>query len=76
MHMTPAATNSSEQLTAGSMIARHGLDKAERLAERFAVQATQKQAREFWIGVAAEIVVHKAPRKTKPGQPLHPSPTL
>jgi hypothetical protein len=58
------------------MIARQGLDKAEQLAERFAIQATQKQAREFWIGVAAEIVARKAPPKAKPGQPVHPSPTL
>jgi len=75
MRMTPATTNSSQQLTAGSLIVRHGVDKAEQLAEHFAVRATQKQAREFWIGVAAEIVARKAP-KTKPGQLLHTSPTL
>jgi hypothetical protein len=59
--------NSSAQLTARSMIARHGLDKAQQLAERFAVQAWQKQAREFWVRVAAEIAVHKTPKKTQRG---------
>jgi hypothetical protein len=58
--------NSSAQLMARSMIARHGLDKAERLAGRF-VEATQRQAREFWIGVAAEIAVHKTPKKAERG---------
>jgi hypothetical protein len=51
MRTKPATTNSSEQLaTAGSMIARHGLDKAERLARRFVVETTEWQAREFWVG--------------------------
>jgi len=67
MRMTPATTNSTEQLTAGSMIARHGLDKAEQLAVRFAVQATQNRAREFWLGVTTEIEARKTPLKTKPG---------
>jgi hypothetical protein len=48
------------------MVARHGLEKAERLAGRF-VEATQRQAREFWIGVAAEIAAHKTPKKTERG---------
>jgi hypothetical protein len=67
MRMKPATTNSSARLTAGSMIARHGLEKAQQLAERFAVRAWQKQAREFWVRVAAEIAVQRTPKKTERG---------
>jgi hypothetical protein len=66
--------NSSAQLTARSMISRHGLDKAERLAGRF-VEDAQRQAREFWIGVAAEI---EARRRVNPhvGKAKHGPPSF